>query len=279
MFDKLKEINKRPGVFQGYTAEELWTNQHTSKKMLEYHLDDSIDAASRNRPFINRSVDWIVTQFGVTKKTAIADFGCGPGLYSTMLAERGAKVTGIDFSRNSIDYARKVASSKDLNIEYVVANYLEYNTDQRFDLIIMIMCDFCALSPAQRAILLTKFRSLLKPGGAVLLDVYSMKAFDKREESVSYEHNQLNGFWSDEEYYCFVNVFKYDKEKVILDKYTIVEKSGERQIFNWLQYYTVDSLEDEFNQNGLTVKNIYANVAGDPPTSESEEFAVAAKQS
>lgn len=279
MFDKLKEINARPRPFQEYTAAELWTNEHISKKMLEYHLNDAIDAASRNRPFINRSVEWIVSRFGVTGETAIADFGCGPGLYATALAEQGAKVTGIDFSRNSIDYARNMAISKGLSIEYVVANYLEYETDRRFDLIIMIMCDFCALSPEQRATMLTKFRELLKPGGVLLLDVYSLKAFDKREESITYERNQMNGFWSDEDYYCFVNVFKYDKEKVILDKYTIFEQSRERRIFNWLQHYDADSLKREFNRNGLTIKDMYSNVAGDPFAPESEEFAVAAVRS
>lgn len=279
MFDQLKEINARPRPFQKYTAEELWTDEYISRKMLEFHFNDSIDAASRNRPFINRSVDWMVKKFGVNKETSIADFGCGPGLYATALAERGAQVTGIDFSSSSIDYARKVAVSKSLKIEYVVANYLEYNTDQRFDLIIMIMCDFCALSPEQRAIMLAKFRTLLKPGGVLLLDVYSLVAFDKKEESATYEHNQMNGFWSDKDYYCFVNVFKYRTEKVILDKYTIVEQSRIRQVFNWLQHYSVDSLAHEFTQNGLAIKETYSNVAGDPLMPESDEFAVVAVKS
>jgi 2-polyprenyl-3-methyl-5-hydroxy-6-metoxy-1,4-benzoquinol methylase len=38
----------------------------------------------------------------VDESTEIADFGCGPGLYTEKLAERGATVTGIDFSENSI---------------------------------------------------------------------------------------------------------------------------------------------------------------------------------
>ena len=42
----------------------------------------------------------------------------------------------------------------------------------------MIMCDFCALSPVQRRTLVKKCHSLLNPGGAVLLDVYSMAAFN-----------------------------------------------------------------------------------------------------
>ncbi len=279
MFERLKQINTRPSPFQYYTAEELWTNEHTSRKMLEYHLNESIDAASRNKSFVDRSVDWIVFHFGINKETTIADFGCGPGLYTSALAERGAKVTGIDFSENSINYARSVAGERELNIDYVVANYLEYETDETFDLIIMIMCDFCALSPKQRATMLAKFRALMKPGGALLLDVYSLKAFDKKEESATYELNQLDGFWSAEDYYCFVNSFKYDKQKVILDKYTIFERSGERLIFNWLQFYDVDALKREFGQNGLSIREAYSNVAGDPLSSESEEFAVVAVRS
>ena len=92
MFKQLKEINSRPKPFQFYTAEELWANEHTSKQMLEYHLNETIDLSSRNKGFIERSAEWIVSHFGVNDKTTIADFGCGPGLYTTRLAEKGATV-------------------------------------------------------------------------------------------------------------------------------------------------------------------------------------------
>jgi 2-polyprenyl-3-methyl-5-hydroxy-6-metoxy-1,4-benzoquinol methylase len=108
MFKELKEINTRPSPFQFYTADELWTNEHTAKQMLEYHLNETIDVSSRNKNFIESSVDWIVAHFGVDKRTEIADFGCGPGLYAIRLAERNAIVTGIDFSKNSIEYAKLI---------------------------------------------------------------------------------------------------------------------------------------------------------------------------
>ena len=106
MFKELEKINHRPEPFQFYTAKELWTDEHTSKKMLEYHLNESVDISSRNRKFIERSVKWIVSRFGVNETTEIADFGCGPGLYTEKLAEQGTIVTGIDFSENSIRYAK-----------------------------------------------------------------------------------------------------------------------------------------------------------------------------
>ena len=279
MFKELKEINSRPSPFQFYTADELWTDEHTSKQMLEYHLNESIDVASRNRSFIERSVAWIASYFEVDNKTEIADFGCGPGLYTNRLAERGAIVTGIDFSENSLNYAKQAAAEKSLNVDYVLKDYLDFETTNRFDLITMIMCDFCVLSPEQRKKMLSKFHSLLKPDGSVLLDVYSLNSFNQREESATYEWNQLNGFWSKEDYYCFVNTFKYETEKVILDKYTIIEESRKRVVYNWLQYYSTESLQNEFEDNGFKLEELYSNVAGKAFDSESTEIAIVGKKS
>ena len=278
MFKELKKINSRPGPFQYYTANELWTNEHTAEQMLQYHLNEAIDVSSRNKDFIERSVEWIASHFGMDNKTEIADFGCGPGLYAKRLAERGAVVTGIDFSENSLKHARQVAEQEGLNIDYIHANYLDFETPKRFDLIIMIMCDFCALSPEQRKIMLTKFFSLLKPGGSVLLDVYSLNSFNQKVESATYELNQLNSFWSPEDYYCFVNTFKYEEEKVTLDKYTIIEESRTRTVYNWLQHFSKDSLQDEFEENGFKVEDFYSDVAGSSFDPETSEIAVVAKK-
>ena len=277
MFRELQEINSRPDPFQYYTAEELWTDDHTSMKMLDYHLNEDIDLSSRNQTFIHRSVDWIVSQFGIDDTTRVADFGCGPGLYTTPFAEKGALVTGIDFSERSIRYAEQIAVQKGLAINYVNQNYLEFETDDRFDLITMIFCDLCALSPTQRETLLSRIRTLLKPGGMVLLDVHSLNKFASREEVATYEPNQLDGFWSTEEYYGFLNTFKYEKEKVTLDKYTIIERTGTRVVYNWLQYFSPDSLTEELEASGIEVAKFYADVAGSPFHPESPDIAVVGK--
>ncbi|MBU1948523.1 MAG: class I SAM-dependent methyltransferase [Candidatus Eisenbacteria bacterium] len=116
--------------------------------MLAYHLDETVDAASRNRKFIDRSVTWIVSHFDLAPGARVADFGCGPGLYAERLAREGLFVTGIDFSDNSIRYARETAAARGLEIEYIHADYLDFETDQCYDPIMLIMCDFCALSPS-----------------------------------------------------------------------------------------------------------------------------------
>jgi SAM-dependent methyltransferase len=278
MFEELERINERPEPFQFYTASDLWTDEHTSKQMLACHLNETIDVSSRNAEFINRSVEWIATELNIGRDFKIADFGCGPGLYAAPLAKRGANVTGIDFSERSIEYAKGVAAREQLNISYVKQNYLEFETGDRFDLVLMIMCDYCALSPSQRKGILRIFHRVLKPGKSVLLDVYSLSAFEQKEEVATYEVNQLNGFWSPHRYYGFLNTFKYDEEKVALDKYTIIELDRTRNVYNWLQYFAPEDLEREFIKAGFSVKGLYSDVAGTPYDRESHEFAVIANR-
>lgn len=126
--------------------------------------------------------------------------------------------------------------------------------------------------------MLNKYHSFLKPGGSVLLDVHSLNFFNQREETATYELNQLNGFWSSDDYYCFVNTFKYEEEKVTLDKYTIIDESGTRVVYNWLQAFSKESLREEFVTNGFKVDEIYSDVAGTPFNQDLSELAVVASK-
>ncbi len=278
LFGLLEAAHERPAAFSKYTASDLWTDEHTSAQMLAYHLNEDIDVSSRRGRFMDESTRWLMAHFNLSEGCKIADFGCGPGLYSARLAQRQAHVIGIDFSTRSITYAREFAREKQLDITYVEANYLKFQLDGKFDLILMIMCDFCALSPAQRALMLTKFRELLADGGRIVLDVYAISAFANKDEAFYCEKNQLNGFWSEAPYYAFVSSFKYAAEQVSLDKYTIIEHNRQREIYNWLQYFTPESLGQEARSAGLEIDEVYGDVAGNPYDADAAEFAVVLKK-
>lgn len=273
-FSDLEWINARPASFEFCTTSDLWTDEYVSAQMLSFHLNPDVDLSSRKIAFIDRSVDWLVSHFDIKSGVRVIDFGCGPGLYTSRLAQRGADVTGVDFSARSLEYARKEAERLGLNIRYVNQNYLDFTTDEQFDLLLMIMCDFCAMSPAQRRIMLTKFQSLLKPGGRIVFDAYSLSAFDQFAERSFYEFSPSNGFWLAEPYYEFLNTFKYEEEKVTLDKYTIVGRTQTKDIYNWLQYFSIESLSQELCEAGLAIAELYADVAGKVYEPEANEFAV-----
>ena len=72
---------------------------------------------------------------------------------------------------------------------------------------------------------------------------------------------------------------KYREEKVVLDKYVIVEPSHTRTVYNWLQYFSPEALEREFVECGFMVDDLYSDVAGSPFDPKTTEIAVVAKKS
>ena len=278
MFKELEKINQKPKSYEFYTAEFLWNDEYISKKMLEYHLNEYVDPASRKKAFIDKSVTWIVSRFNVGPKKKICDFGCGPGLYTIQLAENGANVTGVDFSERSIQYARSIVSQKNIKINYVLQNYLQFTSTVRYDLITLIFEDLCALSPIQRKTLFKIFYESLKENGAILLDVLSEKYYNTTNEKTSYEYSPGNGFWTPYPYYVFLNTFKYEKEKVILDKYTLFGKTLTKEVYNWLQCYSYDSLRKELQDNGFQIVEHYSDVSGTPYSKDSKDIAIVAKR-
>ena len=272
----LEQVSARPQPFETYTTETLWTDEHISARMLEFHLSPDSDAASRRPEFIAQSLDWLDRRFDLGEGKSVADFGCGPGLYTTGLAERGARVTGIDFSARSIAYAREQARVKGLDIDYLHQNYLEYRPEAQFDLITLIYCDLCPLGPDRRAQLLRIFHESLKDDGAVLFDVPSLAAFARREENAEYGENLMAGFWAAGPYFGFRHSFKYEEQKVALDKYVIVEPSRIWQVYNWAQYFDPHSLAHEVESAGLRIIETCADVAGNPYSDDADQFAVIA---
>ena len=251
MYEDLKHLSERPSVFSVYSVDTLWTEPHLAKKMLETHLNQETALASRPAKAIDRVVSWMDEAIGLTGRS-VCDLGCGPGLYSGRYAARGANVIGLDFSSNSISYARSQATSGEGAVAYRVANYLTDQLPEQQDLITLIYCDLCALSPSQRQTLLVKIRDCLVPGGKLVFDVYSEKAFDCVIEGVSFGRNLMNGFWSENDYYAFQNTFRYDCNAVSLDRFTIIEQARTWEVFNWLQYFSPNDVRREIEAAGFS---------------------------
>ena len=276
LFDDLQRVFRRPRPFEYYTSPQLWNDPHISKGMLEAHLDQSHDAASSRTEFIDSAVEWISSRFIVPGRTPICDFGCGPGLWTTRFAERGALVTGIDLSERSIGYARDTAAAKGLDIRYILGDYLQCSPDGRFDLITMIAGDLSALSPHQTRTLLQTFRSLLSEGGALLLDVASMEQWQEATEKTELEFFSSGGFWSPAPHHVLTCSYKYAAERLLGNKYTVVEATRTFEIYTWNQCYDTGSLRRLFEESGLQTTEFLSDVAGTAFREDSRWIAVIA---
>ncbi|MCL2619613.1 MAG: methyltransferase domain-containing protein [Defluviitaleaceae bacterium] len=242
------------------TKEKFWTDPYIAEQMLEAHLNPSHDAASRKPQFISDCADWLVSI--LPKGSNLLDIGCGPGLYTKEFAKRGLKVTGLDFSENSIAYARK----HDPDSKYLVSDYLELAFENQFDAITLIYCDYGALIPEERQNLLGRINKALKPGGLFVLDVFTPKSGTDSQTTTEYPDG---GFFSPNPHTCHAATFFYD-DLAKATKYTIVEGHNIRTFNLWDCFFTPQTLSDEVATHGFTIKNVYADFTGNPFTKESE---------
>jgi SAM-dependent methyltransferase len=244
--------------------------------MLQAHLDPTTDRASYMPEKMDASVAWLDQVLTLPGKR-VCDLGCGPGLYSTRFADLGAEVSGIDFSEMSLAHAKAEADKASQQITYLRADYTNTRLPAATDLVTLISCDFCALSPLQRQGLLREIHTALKPGGHFALDVLSMTAFEAFAEGDLIERNLMDGFWSASDYLGVKKSFKYPSEKVSLDRYLIIEHDDQREIFNWLQYFSREALEAELRAAGFELEKVAGSLAGDTLRNDSDRIGVIAR--
>lgn len=276
LYSELAAFDDRPEPFSKMTIGALWTDPHVARQMLAAHLDPSHDAASRRPASIDGFIGWLDRRLPVAERK-VTDLGCGPGLYAERLARRGALVTGVDFSENSLDHARQSAAAADLAIDYRHADYLEDELPSGQDLVIMIYGDYCAMPPAQRHRLLDRIRAMLKPGGHFVFDVFSPGEMRLLSEGLSVDRRPRGGFWSGGDHVAFKRTFLWPEQLVSLERYLVATADRKFEIFNWMQYFTPEAITAELDAAGYAVDATPDFVTGEPWQESARPIAVVSR--
>ncbi|MCQ4794181.1 class I SAM-dependent methyltransferase [Anaerofustis stercorihominis] len=253
-------IKNKPDVYEKSTS-AFWDDENISKYMLEEHINPESEGATRNHKFIKKSADWISGLLGDTKNKKLLDLGCGPGIYDELFYKNGFNVTGIDFSKRSIEYAKKHAKEKGINIKYHYKNYLDIDYEEKFDIAVLIYCDFGVLPPKDREVILTKARKALKQGGLLILDGFTMKFIDDFEEKEIIEYNKY-GFWSEKEHACIQRNHIYQDTLNTLEQYLVITEEDIECYNIWNQVFTKESIVSEIKNAGFENIDLYDDVAG-----------------
>jgi 2-polyprenyl-3-methyl-5-hydroxy-6-metoxy-1,4-benzoquinol methylase len=96
-------------------------------------------------------VPYILELLDEVQGKRVLDAGCGGGFYSLWLGERGAKVLGIDGSKEMIKIAKRKASSKMLDAGFVIGDVSDLGIeDGTFDLVLstLVLTDVKELDKA-----------------------------------------------------------------------------------------------------------------------------------
>ena len=113
-------------------------------------------------------VDYIERQVKGLAGKHVVDIGCGGGILTEALAQRGALMTGIDMAEQSLKVARLHLHESDLEIDYQLSTaeaFAEHHA-ARFDVVACL--EMLEHVPDPAAIIDAAVR-LLKPGGCLIL--------------------------------------------------------------------------------------------------------------
>lgn len=264
-------IDEKPSLFEK-SVHTIWTDPHIQREMLKKHLDLRSDAASRREESVLKVVEFIDRH--ARSRGRLLDLGCGPGLYTSRLADKGYRVTGMDFNRASVEYA--VGQRRD--VEYILGDYLEDYPVGQYDAVTMIYCDLGTHSDCDRDRLLEHVHRSLSDGGIFIFDVFSEGIVHDRQEGRSWEYMPSGGFWSAGEYLLLSRTFHYPDANVFAYCYNLLSGETARRFVIWEKYYSEAEITAVLERAGFRKITIYKDLLGrNDFTSSSEMFVVAEK--
>jgi len=267
----MKINDKKPVLFQK-TDCNIWTDPYIQKQMLKEHLNFSSDGASRNKESIQKIVEFILEH--VQANTSLLDLGCGPGLYTSLMKDKGYEVTGVDFNKASIDYA--IRERKDIN--YILGDYIKDYPDGNFDSVIMIYCDMGTHSDDDRDKLLRNIYNSLNKGGVFIFDVFTEGLIKDKSESKNWEYAPSGGFWNEKEYLLLCQTFHYREDCAFAYQYNLLINKDVKHFIVWDRYYTENEIKAVLKKNGFENVSIHKGILDENYfTSNSEMFVVAQK--
>jgi SAM-dependent methyltransferase len=257
----------------------FWQDPYIARQMLKTHLDPNTDLASRKPEIIDKSVAWMFSQVNLKPGSRILDLGCGPGLYTVRFARRGCRVTGMDFSKNSIEYAGLLAHQEGLDIEYIYQDYLTLDYEGVFDAITLIYYDLGVLAETDRLQLLTRVARALKPGGFFIFDVVTEYFRSKEKMLRNWNLCLSDGFWRPGPYLELYQPWDYPEEQAFLDQYLIIEESGKLSVYNiWEHELSKGKLYEELTRSSFAGMNFWSDLVGSPYLDHSGTIGVIARK-
>lgn len=241
-----------------------WDEPEFSQRMLDEHLCQLHDRASRRSEIIDQQVAWIHQAVLGGKPGRILDLGCGPGLYTSRLAQRGHQCTGLDFSPASIHYAQTQAAQTEIDCHYGLVDLRTADLGSDFDAVLMLFGEFNTLAPPDAESLLDRIQSALAPSGRLVLELHFDDYVRALGEQAPNWSARPAGLFADFPHLVLHESRWHAEVAVTTERYWVFdEKSGPTVYSLNTQAYSDEELDRMFERTGLCITGRYESLTGE----------------
>lgn len=244
-----------------------WNDPDFSARMLREHLDESHGAATRQAAERAVQLDWLWERLALSLGGRVIDLTCGPGLYATALARRGARVTGVDFSPASIAYARQLALDEGVGdlCTFVEADVRAWEPEPgAFDAAIFLYGQLAVFPRNEAVTLLRKAAAALRPGGRLCVELLNPARVDKQDSSWWFTDD--TGLWGGRPFLHLGERRWNAAERASIERYFILhlESGAMDEITLCDQTYEVDEMAAMMRAAGFAKVTSYSGWDGLP---------------
>lgn len=241
-----------------------WNDADFSARMLQEHLSQAHDMASRRKAIIKRHVSWIHEVCLHGRSSHILDLACGPGFYAIELARLGHVCVGIDFSPASIAYAESQAAGADLEITYRLDDIRVADYGEGFDLVMLVFGEFNVFQRNDAEQLLRRIHHALKPDGRIILEPQTYDAIKKDGERAACWHTESAGLFSPNPHVWLEEHFWHADAHAATTRYFIIDAltDGVDRYASTTQAYTDDEFDRLLADAGFQEIRRFSSLAG-----------------
>lgn len=247
-----------------------WDEPGFARRMLQVHLSQELDAASRRTELIETHVRWIDRLLDGPSR--LLDLGCGPGLYAHRLAAMGHRVHGIDFSAISLEHARAHAPH---GASFQLGELSSVDYGGPYDLVMQVYGEANVFRPEALQTILGKAHAALRPGGTLLLEVQTAGSLVVAE--ATHEYDQEGGLFADGPHHV-VQQQRYDEASRTRIMRWVVSCQDEPE---WLDVYEVTTAAHPFEawlEEAGFVEATFHESMGESPNPQPEFVPITARR-
>lgn len=279
---KLTEIVQRTPVPAPWEEGDNipWNDPAFSRRMLDQHLSQDHDRASRKFDVIDRHVEWIHGVLLGGEAGRVLDLCCGPGLYTSRLAALGHECVGVDFSPASIEHAGELSGESGVKVEYILGDVRCVEPGTGFDLVMLIFGELNVFPSADAALLIRKAHDALAPGGALLLEPQKYDAVRETGESPATWYTAEGGLFSDLSHLCLEEHYWDEESRTATTRFYVVDAAtgGVERHAMTAQAYTNKDYGRLLSEGGFDSGDFLDSLPGTPEDGFRELLAIVARK-
>jgi cyclopropane fatty-acyl-phospholipid synthase-like methyltransferase len=207
----------------------------------------------RNESDAEEHLKLILENIEISNGAKILDMACGAGRHAIILARKNFNVTAVDLSENLISISRQSAQNENLNINFVQSDIRNFNSNNKFDLVINLFTSFGYFETDEENFsVLKKAYSLLVDDGFFVLDFFNSQFLKKN--LVEFSEENLDN--------AEIHQYRKIKDNRVTKKIVITKDGILSTYEESVRMFTEDELVDAIQNIGFDIYKTFGDFLG-----------------